>query len=159
MSLELLATLRSHKRFLFILPVPFILFYLLWSPRRPTVTLAIDSDIHTTIDSHIARPYTAAIIYLAGISRVSELLESFAAVHRNLTGHPWPIILFHPGDFEHDSMRMDFVGRVIDYIGTENGSVTFAERIEFVKLDWQLPKGISPDVHVVNPVDAHRWPG
>jgi mannosyltransferase len=142
---------------LFICLASLLLFVLFWSPRIRTSTQWFKSEVHSNTDK--ALPYTAAIVYLISLSRVSELLESLAFVHRNLPGHPWPVVLFHTGDFDHDTARMDFMSHLQDYIGAENGSTGFSERVEFVKLDWQLPKGISVDKEIVKPVDSYRWPG
>jgi mannosyltransferase len=148
--------LRSNRRLLYLSVVSFLLLYLFWSPQRRTSTLWSESDAH--LGGHEALPYSAAIIYLAGVDRTSELLESLASVNRNLPAHPWPIVLFHTGDFNRDIEHEEFLNLLHNYLGADNGSEAFVERIEFVKLEWQLPKGISPDVEVVNPVDSHRWP-
>jgi len=147
--------LRSHKRLLYLSVVSFLLLYIFWSPHRRTL-LWSESDAH--LGDHEPLPYTAAIIYLAGVDRAGELLESLASVDRNLPGHPWPIVLFHTGDFDHDFEREEFLSLLHNYLGADSGSEAFVERIEFVKLDWQLPKGIPPDVDVIKPVDSHRWP-
>jgi mannosyltransferase len=151
-------TIHSHRRLLYVPLVLFILLIPFLSPRIRTATLGFQSQI-VDANTAVAIPYTAVIIYLVNLYRSFELLESLATVNRNLPGHPWPIVLFHTGDYDHDSIRMDFLGQLINYIGAENGSVAFSERIEFVKLDWQLPEGISADIDVVNPVDPFRWPG
>jgi mannosyltransferase len=148
--------LRSNKRLLYLAVVSFGLLYLLWSPHRRTSTLWSESDAH--LGSHEALPYTAAIIYLAEVDRTSDLLESLASINRNLPGHPWPIVLFHTGDFDHDIEREEFLDLLHKYLGADSASEAFVERIEFVKLEWRLPKGISPDVDVVKPVDSYRWP-
>jgi mannosyltransferase len=100
-----------------------------------------------------------AIIYLVRISDVSELLESLASVNRYLPGHPWPVVLFHTSDFDRQTGRTDFIAHLQKFIGADNASIAFSERIEFVKLDWQLPVGISTSKDVLNPVDDDRWPG
>jgi mannosyltransferase len=151
-------TIYSHRRLLYISLVLFVLLIPFLSPRIPTATVGFQSNILEG-STAVEIPYTAVIIYLVNLSRSSELIESLATVSRNLPGHVWPIILFHTGDYDHDIVRMDFIGQLIDYIGAENGSVAFSERIEFVKLDWQLPEGISADMDVVNPIDKFRWPG
>jgi mannosyltransferase len=155
---------RSHKKLLSIALASFLLLFLFSSSQIPkTSTRWIKSALtgHSLNADEAVLPtaYTAAIIYLARISRVSEILESLASVNRNLTGHPWPVILFHAGDFEHHSIKLDFIGRIYDYIGTENGSDAFLQRVEFVQLDWQLPKNISANKDIVNPLDSFRWPG
>jgi mannosyltransferase len=156
-------TFRSYRKLLYIALASFLLLLLSFSQIPKTSTRWIKSALtgHSlNADEAVLAPaYTAAIIYLARISRVSEILESLASVNRNLTGHPWPVILFHAGDFEHDSIRLDFIGRLYDYIGTENGSAAFLQRVEFVQLDWQLPKSISADKEIVKPLDSFRWPG
>jgi len=149
--------LRPHKRLLYLSVASFSLFYLFWSPRIRTSTLWSEPEAH--LSTNDALPYTAAIIYLAGVLRSSELLESLVSIKRNLPGHPWPIVLFHTGDFDDEIERMDFLGLLHNYIGADHGSKAFVERIDFVKLDWQLPKGIPAAKEIVDPVDSHRWPG
>jgi hypothetical protein len=111
------------------------------------------------MSANSALPYTAAIVYLVRLADVSELLDSLASVNRDVPGHPWPVILFHTGDFDEETPRMEFLSHLHDHIGAENGSRALSDRIEFVKLDWQLPIGISSDVKIVDPVEADRWPG
>jgi mannosyltransferase len=148
--------LRSHKRLLYLSVVSFLFLYLFSAPQRRT--LALWSEYDAQLGGHEPLPYTAAIIYLAEFDRASELLESLASVDRNMPGHPWPIVLFHTGDFDHDIEREEFLDLLHNHLGADSGSEAFVERIEFVKLEWQLPKGVSPDKEVVNPVDSHRWP-
>ena len=105
-------------------------------------------------------PYTAAIVYLVRLSDASDLLESLASVNANLPlAQPWPIVLFHTGDFDAESSRKDFIIQLHNRIGVENGSLDFASKIEFVKLDWRLPEGIPADKEALNPIDSYRWPG
>ena len=59
-----------------------------------------------------------------------------------LPGHPWPIILFHTGDFDEESPQTNLIGHLHDLIRVGNALRASSDRIEFVKLDWQLPKGI-----------------
>jgi mannosyltransferase len=153
----LFAILRSHRKLVYVSLASFSLLCLFWTPQIQTSTLWSTFEKHKSTEK--APPYTAAIIYLVTIPRTAEHLESLASINRNLPGHPWPVILFHTGEFDHDSIRLDFVGRIHDYIGPENGSLAFTKRVEFVKLDWQLPKGIAADKETVDPVDSYRWPG
>ena len=155
----ILPTLRSHKKCLYISLGSFFLFSLFWSWHHiPTSTQRLRAVLHTGSNS-FGLPYTAAILYLVRQEDASELLDSLASVNRNVPGPPWPVILFHTGDFDEEGPRIEFVDNVYHHLGANNGSKAFSERIEFVKLDWQLPKGISSDVDVVDPVFAHRWPG
>lgn len=117
----------------------------IWSKFRP--------------DTNASTPYTAVILYLISVSRISELLESFASLNANLPGYPWPIVLFHTGDFDEQSTRTELLNQVHAHLGGKNGSLHFTSRIEFVKLDWTLPEGISSDIKVVDPVHPEVWPG
>jgi mannosyltransferase len=150
---------HHHKRLLYISLALFILLCLLWT--GPDIRTSTQQWLaHTsTATSDTTVPYTAAIIYLVRLSSESQLLESLESVYRYLPGHPWPVILFHTGDFDEESPRTNLIGHLHDLIGVGNASRAFSDRIEFVKLDWQLPKGISSDKNIVDPVDAHRWPG
>ncbi|KIM89451.1 glycosyltransferase family 15 protein [Piloderma croceum F 1598] len=151
--------LRSHKKSLYISLGLFFLFSLFWSSRHiPTSTQAFRAVLHAGSNS-FGLPYTAAILYLIRLEDASDLLDSLASVKRNLPGPPWPVILFHTGDFDEEGPRIELVDNVYNHLGANNASKEFTERIEFVKLDWRLPEGISPDVNVVNPVFAHQWPG
>lgn len=106
-----------------------------------------------------ASPYTAVILYLVTLSRESLLLDSLASINTNLPGPPWPIILFHTGDYDDERKRVEFITRLHDHIGLERGSILFAQRIKFVRLEWRLPEGIPADKETVDPVDSFRWPG
>jgi mannosyltransferase len=147
----------AHRKLIFITLASLSLFGLFWAPQTQTSALWLKSTVYKSTDK--APPYTAAIVYLVSITRVPELLESLASIKANLPDHPWPVILFHNGELDHDSSRMDLIGRIQDYIGIENRSIAFSERLEFVSLDWRLPEGISADKEVVDPVDSYRWPG
>lgn len=65
----------------------------------------------------------------------------------------------HTGDYDDEEAQIDFVSDLRTHIGTENGSWTFAERVEFLKLDWSFPAGVSHDIDVVDPVMPNVWPG
>ena len=109
-------------------------------------------------------PYTAAIIYLASARRVSELIPSLTLVAMNLRTAPWPIILFHTGDFDHVEARSDLLGLLAEsLIDVANMSspmhLSFVIRIQFTKLHWSLPAGIPNNVTLVDPVDSPVWPG
>jgi len=145
---------RSHNKRIYIFFASIFLLIFFWSTQS---TPWFRSRALAKIDT--AQGYTALILYLTRLSEAAELLESLASVNRNLPGHPWPIVLFHTGDFDDESQRTDFIYSLRDHIGEANGSRAFSERIEFVKLDWQLPEGISSDIEVVNPVHGSRWPG
>jgi len=135
-----------------------LFFTLLWSPR-----LQISRHWSKLVGGRPTNhklPYTAAIIYLVRLSDASGLLESLASVDANLPlAQPWPIVLFHTGDFDAESSRKDFIIQLHNRIGVENGSLDFASKIEFVKLDWRLPEGIPADKEALNPIDSYRWPG
>ena len=158
-----LPQLRNHKRLLYISLVSFILLSLLWTGpdiRTSTQHWLASGARNTTTSSDTTLPYTAAIIYLVQLSSEPQLLESLETVYRYLPGHPWPVILFHTGDYDEETPpRTDFIDHLHGLIGVGNASREFSDRIEFVKLDWQLPESISSNKSVVDPVDAHRWPG
>ncbi|KAF9030148.1 nucleotide-diphospho-sugar transferase [Hymenopellis radicata] len=104
-------------------------------------------------------PFTAVILYLVSQSRVVEMLDSLASLHANLPGHPWPVVLFHTGDFDDVEAQQTLVRQVDEYLGADAESMRFAARLEFVKLEWALPEGIPDNVTQVDPVEAFRWPG
>lgn len=152
-----LSALRSRRKLLYIVLASLSLLCLFWVPQIRTSEQWFQSEVYLSNEETF--PYTAAIIYLVTLSRVPELLESLASVNKHLPGHPWPVVLFHTGDFDHATTRTDFIGQLQSYIGAENGSMAFSNRVEFVKLNWQFPKGMSTDKDIVDPVDSHRWPG
>lgn len=104
-------------------------------------------------------PYTAVILYLVARSRATELLDSLASIHTNLPGPPWPIVLFHTGDFDDERTRTELIARIVNHLGEASASSLFAERIEFVKLDWRLPQGIPANKELLDPIESYRWPG
>lgn len=141
----------------------FVLLYnALWAPESRSYRpwSQITSKPNTDIDVvDTSAPYTAVVLYLVSLSRASELLESLASLHANVPGPAWPILLMHTGDFDEMDTRTDFVAELRTHIGAENGSWAFGNRIEFVRLDWTFPPGVSTDVDVVKPVMPHIWPG
>lgn len=124
------------------------------SPSLRTLRYWSEFQLETPVDA--PPPYTAVILYLVTLSRSSELLDSLASINTNLPGSSWPIVLFHTGDFDGEHERAEFITQVRGHIGREHGSFQFAERIEFVKLDWRLPEGITADKDIV---EYYRWPG
>jgi len=95
-----LPALRSHKKRLYISLGSFLLFSLFWLGRHiPTSTQGFRAGLHAGSNS-FGLPYTAAILYLVRLEDASNLLDSLASVKRNLPGPPWPVILFHTGDFD-----------------------------------------------------------
>ena len=84
--------------------VTFISFTLLFSYHPPfKTTLSKFSPFSTP-------PYTSAIIYLVWLSHPDELLELLASVNAYLPlRDPWPIILFHTGDFDETPVQDDFL--------------------------------------------------
>jgi mannosyltransferase len=72
---------------------------------------------------------------------------------------PWPIILFHPGDYDSLDDRDSLKKGLLEKIGYQNDAVAFVKRIEFERLDWKLPEGIPSDVHEIQPAYDWVWPG
>jgi mannosyltransferase len=72
---------------------------------------------------------------------------------------PWPIVLFHPGDYDHIDERNKFISNLLGVIGYETSALEFVLRVEFARLDWTLPKGISSNIDEVDPVYRDHWPG
>ena len=125
-----------------------------WSPPSRT------SRLWTKFShDHDDNSYTAVILYLIAESRASELLQSLAALHANVPGPNWPIILYHTGDYDEESTRSNFISEVRSFIGAENGSGAFSDRLEFVRLDWKWPVDIPTNVDEIQPFQPHVWPG
>jgi mannosyltransferase len=72
---------------------------------------------------------------------------------------PWPIILFHPGDYDNPDDRNSLKAGLLDKIGYEADALAFLTRIEFERLYWKLPAGIPSDVDALDPIYRHVWPG
>jgi hypothetical protein len=105
-------------------------------------------------------PYSAVIIYLAAVKREDSTISSLRTDFSNLeTIHPWPIILFHPGDYNNPDERDMLRGGLLEKIGYEEDALDFLQRIEFVRIYWNLPKGISTDIKKVDPIYSRVWPG
>ena len=138
--------------------VIFISFTLLFSYHPPfKATLSLFSPFPT---SH--PPYTGAIIYLVRLSHADELLESLASVNAYLPlRDPWPIILFHTGDFDETPVQADFLASLREKIGgrSNRSAGDFSDRVEFVKLDWVLPEGIADTMEELDPISPSSWPG
>ncbi|KIJ93034.1 glycosyltransferase family 15 protein [Laccaria amethystina LaAM-08-1] len=139
----------------------FISFTLLFSYHPPfKTTLSKISPFNNSQAPH--PPYTAAIIYLARLSHADELLESLASVNVYLPHRdPWPIILFHTGDFDDTPDQDDFLATLREKIGgaSNRSDRDFSDRVEFVKLDWVLPEGIPHTKEELDPVSPSSWPG
>jgi mannosyltransferase len=73
--------------------------------------------------------------------------------------HPWPIILFHPGDYDGVDERSSLKRGLLEKIGYEKDALAFAERIEFERLYWELPEGIPSNISEINPLYDWVWPG
>jgi mannosyltransferase len=71
---------------------------------------------------------------------------------------PWPIVLFHPGDYDDPNDRKSLRAGLLEKIGYEKDALIFLGRIEFVKLDWTLPEGL-PSVDELDPLYRDHWPG
>ena len=136
--------------------VIFISFTLLFSYHPPfKATLSKFSPFSTP-------PYTGAIIYLVRLSHADELLESLASVNAYLPlRDPWPIILFHTGDFDETPAQDDFLASLREKIGGRfnRSAEDFSDRVEFVKLDWVLPEGIADTMEELDPISPISWPG
>lgn len=81
---------------------------------------------------------------------------------------PWPIVLFHTGDYNDISIQAELKKQLFSYIADQNGDDKgtggpeewhFVDRLEFIELKWSLPHGVSSDVQEMNPVSKQFWPG
>jgi mannosyltransferase len=116
----ILPALRSHKKRLYISLCSFFLFSLFWLGRHiRTSTQGFRAGLHAGSNS-FGHPYTAAILYLVRLEDVSNLLDSLVSVKRNLPGPPWPVILFHTGDFDEEGLRIELVDNVYNHLDRRN---------------------------------------
>ncbi|KZT57448.1 glycosyltransferase family 15 protein [Calocera cornea HHB12733] len=114
-------------------------------------------------------PYTAAIVYLVKESQVSNLLLSLSLLWHNVPLQcSYPIVLFHDGYFRQPYVRRAFRDKLLlllmgrmekDGHAAVLRALEAINGIEFVELNPTLPKGISSDVEVVDPVFPEVWPG
>ncbi|KAI5117395.1 hypothetical protein M0805_007786 [Coniferiporia weirii] len=103
--------------------------------------------------------YSAVILYLVNLYRLRELLLSMSYLHTNVNMQPWPILFMYSDDLDDSSKRMEFMLRLYDFLGGGQEARWFMDRIEWIRLDWQLPDNISHDKSVVQPVFGDSWPG
>lgn len=103
--------------------------------------------------------YTAVILYLVNLWRLRELLLSLSYLHTNIKMQPWPILLMYSDDLDDASKRSEFMLRLYDFLGGDQEARWFIDRVEWIRLEWSLPDGISHDKSVVQPVFEHAWPG
>ena len=112
--------------------------------------------------------YTAAIIYLGSLSRMQSMVLSLFYLFHNLKTPPYPIVIFHTGDFDTHPQQLKLKHYLYDYISAKSSKVTgelllsallFTERLEFEKLIWELPANL-PDRQALEPITApENWPG
>ncbi|KAL5512643.1 hypothetical protein ACEPAG_2909 [Sanghuangporus baumii] len=122
----------------------------------PTV-LVQDSSVKNIPTQELG--YSAVVLYLINASRLRELMLSLYYLHHNVPMQPWPIILFHADDINDQSARVEFMLRLYDFLGGDQEARSFLSRIEFERLEWSVPPGISHNKVDVDPVFIHAWPG
>ena len=136
--------------------VTFISFTLLFSYHPPfKTTLSKFSPFSTP-------PYTSAIIYLVWLFHPDELLELLASVNAYLLlRDPWPIILFHTGDFDETPVQDDFLASLREKVGgwSNCSAGDFSDPVDFIKLDWVLPERIADTMEKLDPISPSSWPG
>lgn len=103
--------------------------------------------------------YTAVVLYMISASRLRELMLSLSYLYENVPMQPWPIILFYADDMQDPSLRTEFTLRLYDFLGGGQDVRWFISRIEFERLEWALPPGISHNKVNVDPVFIDAWPG
>lgn len=105
--------------------------------------------------------FSAAIVYLAEKRRLDDTMHSLGSLLRYIPWRsPWPIILFHTGDFDDQDVLAEFNTKLEEGEWTKEVHSQLRERIEFVRIEFTLPPGVSPDVDVYKPEEwAFRWPG
>ena len=105
--------------------------------------------------------YTAAIIYLAERDRLDDTIHSLGSLQLYIPWRvQWPIILFHTGDFENHDVLSEFYTKLEKDKWTKGLHSQLRKRIQFVRIDFTFPPGVSPDINVYNPEEFDwRWPG
>ena len=53
---------------------------------------------------------------------------------------PWPILLFYSDDIDDESLRTEVTIRIYDMLGKDDEARLFVDRIEWIKLNWALPR-------------------
>ena len=84
---------------------------------------------------------------------------SLSYLYQNVPMKPWPILLMYSDDLDDESKRTEFTVRLYDFLGSDQDARWFIDRLEWIRLEWTLPDGISHDKEVVQPVFADYWPG
>ncbi|THH09095.1 hypothetical protein EW145_g2248 [Phellinidium pouzarii] len=103
--------------------------------------------------------YNAVILYLISVYHLRDLMLSLSYLYTNVPMHPWPIILFYADDMDDTVLRTEFMLRLYDFLGGSQDVRWFMNRIEFIRIEWALPWGISHDKVKVDPVFIDHWPG
>ncbi|TCD69015.1 hypothetical protein EIP91_009078 [Steccherinum ochraceum] len=103
--------------------------------------------------------YNAVVLYLISDNRLREMILSLTYLYRNVPMQPWPILLFYTDDMDDSRARETFMFHLYDQLDKDEGTKHFMQRIEFVRLNWALPPGISHNKEEVQPVFEHAWPG
>lgn len=105
--------------------------------------------------------YTAALVYLIERRRMDDIPHSLGEAQRNIPWQrQWPIVLFHTGEYDAQDARDEFYTVIKENKWSRDVYFQLRNRIEFVKLEFQLPPGIPEDKSVYKPqVSEEKWPG
>ena len=128
-------------------------------PLRPQLTHRILSESPVADIPADTLGYTGAILYLIADRRLHEAILSLSYLYQNVVMQPWPILMFYAEDMDDPASRSNFILHLYNALGKDEGAMRFIQRIEFVRVQWSLPLGISHDKEVVKPVFEHAWPG
>ena len=105
--------------------------------------------------------FTAAIVYLAERGRLDDTLHSLGSLQLHIPWRSqWPIVLFHTGDFDDHNSLAEFYAKLEENEWTKTVHSQLRRRVEFVRIEFTFPPGVSPDIKVYKPkVFDFRWPG
>lgn len=74
--------------------------------------------------------------------------------------HQWPVLLFHTGEFDIAESRNRFFEDMKTHEWSRDAYLLLRARIEFVKVKFTFPPGVSSDVNMYKPKEfEYRWPG
>lgn len=105
--------------------------------------------------------YTAAIVYLIQKSRMEDIPHSLSEAQRQIPWRSqWPMVLFHTGDYDTEEQRREFWETIRTNEWSRDVYELLKNRVEFHKLEFELPAGMPKDKSVYKPqVSEDKWPG
>lgn len=97
-------------------------------------------------------------------------MESLFYVYHNLKTYPWPIIIFHTGAFDQNSLRLELKIRLMEHILFDSyryanrqppldRTIRFIDRLVFERIIWELPAALPAKADLEPIAFDWLWPG